>query len=74
MGTVAFLHHLRQLPWYQGQAVHEERFAARQPRYAAPAAQLAPAVAAALQLRGVRRLFLHQAAAIDRLLQVCVWR
>ena len=70
MGTCQFLEHLRQLPWYQGQAVHVEQLASRQARHADPAATLAPAVAAALRLRGVRQLFTHQAQAVDLLLQV----
>jgi DEAD/DEAH box helicase domain-containing protein len=70
MGTRQFLEHLRQLPWYQGQAVHVEQLASRQARHADPAATLAPAVAAALRLRGVRQLFTHQAQAVDLLLQV----
>jgi hypothetical protein len=70
MGTRQFMEHLRQLPWYQGQAVHVEQLASRQARHAEPAATLAPAVAAALRLRGVRQLFTHQAQAVDLLLQV----
>jgi hypothetical protein len=69
MDTAEFLEHLKSLPWYQGQVVHTERMAARQARCASPAAPLAPAVAAALQLRGVRSIFIHQATAIDHLLQ-----
>ncbi len=51
------------------QVVHIERLAARQAAHAPPATPLAPPVAAALQLRGVRRLFTHQAAAMDHLMQ-----
>lgn len=45
-----------------------EEMPARQAQPAVPAA-LAPAVAAALHLRGVRQLFTHQAAAVDHLLE-----
>lgn len=40
-----------------------------QAQYAEPAAELAPAVRAALDSRGVARLFSHQAQAVDSLLQ-----
>ena len=49
--------------------MHTEDLPARQARHARLAAPLAPAVAAALQLRGVRQLFLHQAEAVGHLLQ-----
>lgn len=52
------------------QVTHIEELPARQAQHAAPTASLAPAVAAALQLRGVAHMFTHQAAAIDELLQV----
>ena len=74
MGSEQFLAHLQHLPWYEGQVVHVERMAARSSQHAAPATPLARAVAAALQLRGVRRMFTHQAAAIDHLLQACCSR
>ncbi len=52
------------------QVTHIEELPARQAQHAAPTASLAPAVAAALQLRGVACMFTHQAAAIDELLRV----
>lgn len=75
MDTTQFLSHLKQLPWYQGQVQHTEQMPARRARHATSLTPLAPAVAAALQLRGVRQLFLHQAAAVDHLLQArcCTW-
>ena len=70
LGPAAFLEHLQGRPWYRGQLVHTEQLPARAAQHAAPAAPLAPPVAAALRLRGVDRLFRHQAAAIDLLFQV----
>lgn len=52
------------------QVTHIEELPARQAQHGAPAASLAPAVAAALQLRRVARMFTHQAAAVDSLLEV----
>ena len=69
LGTEAFLAHLRSLPWYCGQVAHVERRPGREPQYCAPAAALAPPVAAALAARGVGRLFSHQAEAVDLLTQ-----
>ncbi|KAL4447650.1 hypothetical protein ABPG75_004869 [Micractinium tetrahymenae] len=69
MDSRQFLGHLQALPWYQGQVAHIEQLAARQAQHASPATSLAPPVAAALQLRCVQRLFTHQAAAMDHLMQ-----
>ena len=61
----ALLEHLKQLDWYQGQVSHTERVPARVARYAD--AQVAGCVQKALESRGIRRLFCHQAEAVASL-------
>lgn len=53
LGPATFLRHLAALPWYDGQLAHTRDVPARPARHAAPAAQLAPAVVAALAARGI---------------------
>ncbi|KAK9819572.1 hypothetical protein WJX81_002582 [Elliptochloris bilobata] len=65
MDTQAFLAHLQELSWYKGQLVHSEPAPARRPRFADPAQPLSAASRAALASRGVGRLFIHQAHALD---------
>ncbi len=45
--------------------VHEEHMVARRAKFQAPALPLSPPVVRALEARGIRNLFVHQARAID---------
>ncbi|KAK9795209.1 hypothetical protein WJX73_000198 [Symbiochloris irregularis] len=65
MAAPAFLEHLQQLPWYQGQAQHFERVSARLPKHAMPQFPLSAASQKALADRGIAQLFSHQARAVD---------
>ena len=50
------------------QIVHEEQLPARASKFGEPAAPLSAPVRAALSARGVSRLFLHQAQALNAVL------
>lgn len=56
---------LRGTRGYSGQIAHVEPLSPRPARYADPEQPLLPALAAALQARGITRLYTHQAAALD---------
>src|SRR5215467_7356406 len=56
---------LRRAPGYREQILHVEEIPARPARYAEPAAPLPDRLRAALEARGVARLYTHQAAALD---------
>ncbi len=50
---------------YQQQAVYVKSMAARPARFAEPGAALPPALAAGLEAMGIKRLYIHQARALD---------
>src|SRR5262245_37850411 len=56
---------LRRAPGYREQIVHVEQIPSRPARYAEPATPLPAPLRAALAVRGVARLYTHQAAALD---------
>ncbi|MFN8502567.1 DEAD/DEAH box helicase [Kouleothrix sp.] len=56
---------LRRIPGYSGQIAHVQPLAPRSPAFAEPLAPLPAALAAALDRRGIARLYAHQAAALD---------
>ena len=66
-----FLAHLKSVPFYDGQAIHEEHFAPRAARCGTLKATLAPPVWRALASKGIGpgKLFAHQTEAIDALLR-----
>eukprot|EP00051_Salpingoeca_urceolata_P019482 m.285186 g.285186 ORF g.285186 m.285186 type:complete len:397 (-) comp19430_c6_seq13:367-1557(-) len=61
----AALAHIKSLPFYRNQIVHEELVPARKSEYRGLARPLPSAVAEALQCLGIRELYAHQAQAID---------
>ena len=60
-----FLAHLRSLPDYEGQIVHLEQIPPRVARYGALTHPLPSALQQALERRGVRHFYSHQAQAIN---------
>jgi DEAD/DEAH box helicase domain-containing protein len=65
MDRGAFLEGLRGRPDYQGQIVHTRFLPARDPRFGTLERPLHPRLEPWLKERGIERLYLHQAAAID---------
>jgi DEAD/DEAH box helicase domain-containing protein len=65
MSVRAFLKEIRALPGYRGQVVHVEHLNARRARYGSLGRPLPPVLQSALAGIGVRRLFTHQAEAIN---------
>jgi len=65
----AFLEHLRQKPWYAGQLVHLERVPARTACFGDLERALHPLLEERLRALGIRRLYSHQARAVN-----AVWR
>jgi DEAD/DEAH box helicase domain-containing protein len=65
MSTLTFLDHLRGLRGYNGQIVHTEHLPAREPRYGRLEQPLPAPLAHALDRKGVRDLFTHQAEAVN---------
>jgi len=65
MPNPTFLDHLRELRGYHDQIVHVERLPAREPRYGRLDHPLPAVLAHALDRRGVRDLFTHQAQAVN---------
>jgi DEAD/DEAH box helicase domain-containing protein len=63
--TADFADMLRRMPGYAHQIAHVEPLPPRAARFAAPAEPLLPALAGALEARGIARLYAHQAAALD---------
>jgi DEAD/DEAH box helicase domain-containing protein len=61
----AFMRHLRTLPDYAGQIVHEELLPPRTAEYAELDRPLPPSLVEALAQQGVARLYTHQAEAIN---------
>ena len=65
MSNATFLDHMRGLRSYQGQIVHVERLPAREPRFGRLDAPLPPPLTQALERKGVKALFTHQADAMN---------
>ncbi len=65
MDVSCLINEIRREDRYREQIVHEERFTARAARYAPPAHSPAGAVAEALGRRGISRLYVHQAQALE---------
>lgn len=65
MDVGAFLHTIRRSRFYQRQIIHEKRFPARPARFADMAEPLPAPLQGALAGMGIRRLYAHQAAAIE---------
>jgi DEAD/DEAH box helicase domain-containing protein len=65
MDVVRILDEIRAAPQYRGQIVHEEQFPPRPARYGSLRAPLPPRLEDALRLRGVTRLYTHQAEALE---------
>ncbi|MBW2147714.1 MAG: DUF1998 domain-containing protein [Deltaproteobacteria bacterium] len=61
-----FIQRLHSEPYFQGQWVHHEVIPARKTRYADPSVPLPDHLVDALSSLGIRGLYLHQAAAWDR--------
>ena len=66
MDVDAFLDEIRAKPDYAGQIVHVHTTPARPGRYADPRDPLEAQAAAAVAGMGIERLYVHQAAAVDR--------
>lgn len=66
MNIESFLNDIRSLPNYAGQIVYVHEVPARQARFAEPAEPLSAEVRQMLASRGIKRLYCHQAEAIDR--------
>ena len=65
MNVAEFLGELQRDPNYRDQIVHLHELPARAAAYAAPAEPLHDGLQRALRLQSIRRLYTHQAAAID---------
>src|SRR5262245_35064805 len=63
--TTDFVDLLRRIPGYAHQLAHVQPLPSRPARFAAPAAPLSEPLAQALAARGISRLYVHQAAALD---------
>jgi DEAD/DEAH box helicase domain-containing protein len=63
--TTDFADMLRRMPGYAHQIAHVQPLPPRAARFAVPAAPLPATISAALEARGITRLYTHQAAAID---------
>eukprot|EP00884_Botryococcus_braunii_P004307 jgi/Botrbrau1/13878/Bobra.0056s0110.1 len=69
MDTEEFLAHLKSLPWYKDQVVHVEELAARRAQTQQPQRALSGGIRGALEARGIYSLFVHQAQAIDYIME-----
>ncbi|MBI4308114.1 MAG: DEAD/DEAH box helicase, partial [Chloroflexi bacterium] len=67
MDTAAFLDHLRHQPWYRDQVAHVQPIAPRAVRHAGLDRPLPAVLDAALEALGIRRLYIHQAQAVNAL-------
>jgi len=67
METETFLKRVGGREFFRGQVQHVEALPARQARYARVPGDLHPAVAAALEAKGIHQLYLHQAASIGEI-------
>jgi DEAD/DEAH box helicase domain-containing protein len=67
MEVTEFLERIRHLPFYSNQAAHVQVLPARPAVYAEVAGGLHPQVQAALHEQGIKRLYRHQAEAIEHL-------
>ena len=67
MDTASFLDRLKGQPWYRGQVAHVQPIAPRAARYASLDRPLPSALSAALETLGIRRLYSHQAQAVNAL-------
>src|SRR5512137_291383 len=65
MANPTFLDHMRGMRGYNGQIVHIERLPAREPRFGRLDQPLPTVLAHALDRKGVRDLFTHQAQAVN---------
>jgi DEAD/DEAH box helicase domain-containing protein len=65
MDFAAFLEELEASDKYRGQIVHVREVSARKARFADPARALAQPISDVLTRRGIQRLYVHQAHAVD---------
>ena len=65
MATISFVRQIKNLPGYRDQVIHVERLAARRARHGKLERPLPPALQAALRSSGVKKLYSHQAQAIN---------
>ena len=65
MDVAAFLDHVKSLPWYRDQIVHQEDVPPRPTTFAELGRPLNPDLQRSLESLGIRALYSHQAAAVD---------